>query len=515
MYGLTDYDYGKSAGGLAGLTANNYVGTPPSANTNNQVGGTIDRGAGFKDVNYPSVWGGPTQDMMMQEALRRNLHLTGAGVSRGEGGSVFDLGNGTFAYQAADGSYTTVPYAKGWQSGSLQDPNALTPGSGGGSGNNGLGWGDVTYPRPETSGTRTPYEYGVTGMDMESLQKFYTDQIFGNMGLGQQALDGMINNYETANGLLGGAYTDKYNGYNQLLDELNAKLNAGYADMQSYMPGAQSAADAANSNLGTLAPLLADMQNAYYDQGRDMEAMRLAYNDVKSGTIPVELENKLNQIYDMQMAQGTTALNDSYDRSLSKLMDSLGGRGILSSTTSGMAQTGLNANLMKELQNMEYDYGTQKLQEMIEAPYRIFDASTQLYNASGQRVSAAGDILNGGLGIQNMYNQNADNYLGLANQANSNYAQLINSANSQAQYGRSSLDALMNQINAYGQQAGIGSGIYNDIMGPAQNLWNSLLGAETARLTSGQASSGESGGGEWWHGPAADLAGDLLGGLFG
>jgi hypothetical protein len=285
--------------------------------------------------------------------------------------------------------------------------------------------------------------------------------------------------------------------------------------MMSYMPGAQAGADMARDNLATLHPLLANQENAYYDMGRMMEELELAYGNVKNGTIPVELENKLNQIYENQMTLGSNALNKQYDQNLTQLMDQLGGRGILSSTTSSQAQTGLNSNLMEQLQNMELEYGTDKLQQMIDAPYRIFDAATNLYNASGQKVSAAGDVLAGGLGIQNAYNQNASNYLNLANQANSNYGQLINSANSQAQYGQSALTNLMNQIGAYQNQAGVASNIYGNALNPVMDMWSQLLGAETSKLVSGQgqSASGPSIGDSILGGLAGAIP-DLIGGLF-
>lgn len=329
-----------------------------------------------------------------------------------------------------------------------------------------------------------------------------------SLGKGSAALD-------TANGLLGGEYTNRYNAFNSMLDEINAKLNAGYDEMQGYLGRADTAAGLAQQNLGTLAPHIANQENAYYDMGRNMEELQLAYDNIKAGRVPEETKNYLNQIYDNQMAQANTVLNDNYNQQMTNLIDQLGARGILSSSTSAQTQAGLHGNLMKELQNAEWEYSNDRANRMIDQPYKIFDAATQLYNSRGELVDKAGGLLNSALGIQNAYNQNAGNYLGLAGQANSNYGQLINSTNSQAANGRSSLDALMNQINAYQNQASgynqnaagyqnnaagyqnnasgnianaqIPNNIYQNAMNPAMDMWGNLLGAETARLTSGQA----------------------------
>jgi hypothetical protein len=357
------------------------------------------------------------------------------------------------------------------------------------------GWGDMT--------------------DTQNVMNQYGNRLAGQYDqYANQALGQMANNYNQINGLLTDDYAKYFNAQQQNLNEIHSKINSGYNDMQSYMPQAQAAYDNAQSNLGTLAPLLADQQNAYYDMGRDMETLRAAYQNVINGTVPEETKAMLEQIYANQMSQATTALNDSYDRSSTNMLDNLGARGILSGTTSAQANTGLAAELLNSIKDAELTYGTEKLKTLIDTPYRQFDAATNLYNSSGQMVSAAGDIVNSGLGIQNAYNQNFGNALGLANQANANYGQLLNGLQQQAANGQLPLNNILQQVGGLGANAGLANTIFGNVSGQMSDYVNNLYQGEIAKLTSAQGqdtgSSSDS-----WIGPAINAGASIIGSLFG
>jgi hypothetical protein len=471
-----------------GFTATNYGGNGAGQAPVYNPGG-LTTGAGGDPSKWTGQWANTKPDQVYNQqadgtwanayANWGNLNQQTYDYLQGRG----LIGSGTYQPGGTNGGSAAAPaqsIANGFASVANTSPNAA--------------WGDMT--------------------NTQNVTDKLGNALANNYGYAQGALGNMADSYNQISNLMGPEYTKYFNAQQNNLNEIHSKINSGYDEMQSYMPQAQAAYDNAQGNLGTLAPLLADQQNAYYDMGRDMETLREAYQNVLNGTVPEETKAMLEQIYSNQMAQATTALNDSYDRSSTNMLDNLGARGILSGTTSAQANTGLASELLKAIQDAEYSYGTDKLKTLIETPYRQFDAATNLYNSSGQMVSAAGDIVNSGLGIQNAYNQNFGNALGLANQANSNYGQLLNGLQQQAANGQLPLSNILNQVGGIGANANLANNIFQNAQNPMMDFWNALNQNEIAMMTSGQASDPGSSS-DSWIGPAINAGASIIGSLFG
>lgn len=577
--------------------------------------------SGSGGSNMPSGWGGWNYDSGSQTksgwvtGADLQNYLSGAGYNGTDGGfaGIGIGGSGQIGGGAGTGS-------SAWPSGgTIGSPTPYTYGTGTDLEAMTKYLSDIIYPQAQASNWALGAQQDAFNQQQDTMgnwtEKYNAQQeqlkelnnlinsgrsdLQGQFGDVQSSYDQMNNFAPYLQQLLNSVTSDRDAMRNYANNDLASMLNqvqgaygrvegalgpveAALQQMQQAYGGLENARIPVTDAMGTVNDAYNDSNSAYQQMLLGLDEVLKAYGNIQSGTVPEETRRMLQERYDMGMAQTSQALNDAYNKQSTNLLDNLGARGILNSSTSASMNTGMANNLSKALQDASQTYGIEQINALLAEPYKQFEASQGLYGAYGDAMNAAlgklggagtvmdaalgqfgtasdifnasegvmggamnnlaanntafnaaqgvhnsglanfgalGDILNAslgahnaGLGQMNALGQVAQAANNKYSSANQGFQSLLDSVNSQYALGQSPLDNLQNLFAMQGSAANIPSNIYNQTTGTAMDLWSSLLGAETSRLTSAQGQSGGGGGSN--NNAMWGAIGSVLGGLF-
>lgn len=467
------------------------------------------------------------------------------GASKGNEGNVYVEGmtslfgdNPTFS-----GRYMTNSGDPNGQSGGWMTQDALSSlltslgYTGGDTGNGVIDFGKLPKdPNDNTIGGGNRYvpEYPYGSTNMEEWTKYFGDILNPLLRDAVGGIDAQWDLYGKQQGLFDD-FISKENARNEQSASMNREIEQALAQLQGYMPAIDSAYNDMAGYMPELRRLMGLAESAYGDVGNaygkadsayddllgDMDAVRQAYQWILSGQLPEATEAKITDKYNLQMENLNNEINKLLSNSTGNILDNLGARGILNGTTSQGMITGLNSSAQEQLRTGQNLYGQAMIDALLEESYKIFGAATQMHDSGTNtfnsalgltdaalgKSNAAQGLVNSGLGVHNAYGNTLQGAINRYGAANTGVNTLLNSVGTRAALGQSSIDNILNGITSLGNMANIPSNIFNQGAGAASNLFQSLLGAETARMTSGNASGGSSGGSTW------DNIGSIIGGI--